>query len=228
MSTRHFSQNSHFVTFLDCSRFVIYSIKEVVNMRIKEIRLKRNLSQRELAASLKIAPNTLSQYENAKREPDLRTLELIADVLDVSVDQLLGRDDFMNYMPARLKEAMEDKGWDCKQFAQKLKGSEKSISLYLERKRKPSKNTLDLMALHLGVNPEWFYDFYAPKYEKPAPENGDGPSETAKRFMGLVDRLTTDQQQLLLTQLRAWTEQNQRQATAAPPSGEETHPESAL
>lgn len=126
-------------------------------MRIKEIRLERKLSQRELAASLKIAPNTLSQYENEKREPDLKTLEHIADVLKVSIDQLLGRDD-----------------------------------------------------------------------EKPAPENGDGPSENAKRFMDLVDKLTPDQQQLLLAQLQAWTEQNQRQAPVAPPSDEETPPESAL
>ena len=61
-------------------------------MRIKEIRLQRNISQKELAVTLGIAPNTLSQYENEKREPDIGTLELIADFFNVSVDCLLGRE----------------------------------------------------------------------------------------------------------------------------------------
>lgn len=157
LSIWYFAQTSHFVIPLDRSRFVIYSVSEVFNMRIKEIRLDRNLSQRELATALKIAPNTLSQYENEKREPDLKTLEHIADVLRVSVDCLLGRDD-----------------------------------------------------------------------ERPAPGTEDGPGESAKRFMELVDKLTPDQQQLLLAQLQAWTEQNRLRSPAAPQSDEETAPESDL
>lgn len=82
--------NSHYVTSLDFSRFVSYKYSEVVDMRIKEIRERQNIKQKTLAAIIKIAPNTLSQYETEKREPDLKTTKKIAEALNVSVDYLLG------------------------------------------------------------------------------------------------------------------------------------------
>ncbi|MBR4212127.1 MAG: helix-turn-helix transcriptional regulator, partial [Oscillibacter sp.] len=60
-------------------------------MRIKEARMARGLSQKDFAAIVNIAPNTLSQYETGKREPDLKTLSKLADYFGVSVDYLLGR-----------------------------------------------------------------------------------------------------------------------------------------
>ena len=62
-------------------------------MRIKEIRMQQGISQRHLAAAIGVAPNTLSQYENEKRIPDPRTIECIADFLNVSLDCLFGRDE---------------------------------------------------------------------------------------------------------------------------------------
>lgn len=91
MSTGQHAQISHFVILLDCSHYVIYIEVGVINVRIKEIRMRRDISQKELASALGIAPNTLSQYENGKREPDIKTLERIADFLNVTVDCLLGR-----------------------------------------------------------------------------------------------------------------------------------------
>lgn len=59
-------------------------------MRIKEIREQKGIKQKELAAAIGIAANTLSQYENEKREPDLVTIKKMAAALDVSIDALLG------------------------------------------------------------------------------------------------------------------------------------------
>ena len=53
--------------------------------------MARGLSQKDFAAIVNIAPNTLSQYETGKREPDLKTLSKLADYFGVSVDYLLGR-----------------------------------------------------------------------------------------------------------------------------------------
>lgn len=61
-------------------------------MRIKELREARGLLQKDLGRALDIAANTLSQYENGKREPDLETTQRIADFFGVSVDCLLGRE----------------------------------------------------------------------------------------------------------------------------------------
>lgn len=57
----------------------------------KELRLKGKFSQQELADKLGIAKSTVSMYENGNREPDLETLESIADFFNVDMDYLLGR-----------------------------------------------------------------------------------------------------------------------------------------
>lgn len=66
------------------------SVGEVVEVRIQEIRKSKGIKQKELAAKLGIAANTLSQYETGNREPDLETIKRIALILEVTVDELLG------------------------------------------------------------------------------------------------------------------------------------------
>ncbi len=95
-------QNSQFVIVLDYSQFVMYSVVEVVVMRIKEIREKKGILQKDLAARLGIANNTFSQYENGKREPDVETLKRIAEALGVSLDELVGVEGQKKEEPAAL------------------------------------------------------------------------------------------------------------------------------
>jgi transcriptional regulator with XRE-family HTH domain len=61
--------------------------------RLEKLRERNGLTQKELATKLGIARTTYSGYENGAREPDLVTLNKIADFFDVSVDYLLGRTD---------------------------------------------------------------------------------------------------------------------------------------
>lgn len=60
-------------------------------MRLKQLRKKRGISQLRLAMELGMSQNTVSRYENGEREADYRTLILIADYFNVSIDYLLGR-----------------------------------------------------------------------------------------------------------------------------------------
>lgn len=60
-------------------------------MRLKQLRKKRGISQLRLAMELGMSQNTVSRYENGEREADDRTLILIADYFNVSIDYLLGR-----------------------------------------------------------------------------------------------------------------------------------------
>ena len=64
--------------------------------KLKEWRIARGIQQKDLASTLGIGANTLSQYENGKREPDNNTLVQLADYFNVSVDYLLGRDEIKN------------------------------------------------------------------------------------------------------------------------------------
>lgn len=60
-----------------------------VGDRIRRILETKDLSQKEFAEILNIAPTTLSGYITNKREPDIGTLKNIALKLGVSLDFLL-------------------------------------------------------------------------------------------------------------------------------------------
>ena len=64
-------------------------------MRIKALRDNINMQQKELALELDIPSNTLSQYENGKREPNIDILRKISDFFHVTTDYLIGRTDFI-------------------------------------------------------------------------------------------------------------------------------------
>lgn len=59
--------------------------------RLRELRIRENLSQVELSKKLNISNVTLSQYENGVRKPDISTISEFADYFDVTTDYLLGR-----------------------------------------------------------------------------------------------------------------------------------------
>jgi transcriptional regulator with XRE-family HTH domain len=58
---------------------------------IKNLRMAKGLSQRELAKAFNIAPSTIAMYETGQRSPDTDTIKIIADYFNVSTDFLLGR-----------------------------------------------------------------------------------------------------------------------------------------
>ncbi len=60
-------------------------------MRLKELRKKHNLQQKDIAKYLQVAQSTYSYWEQEKFEPDTATLNKLAEYYGVSVDYLLGR-----------------------------------------------------------------------------------------------------------------------------------------
>lgn len=60
-------------------------------LRIAEARKAKGLTQKELAFLIKTAQNTVSQWENAKRDIPTDKLKKLADIFEVSTDWLLGR-----------------------------------------------------------------------------------------------------------------------------------------
>ena len=60
--------------------------------KLKYYREVTNRTQREMAELLKMTPNAYQMYEYGKREPRLNVLIQIADILNVSLDDLVGRD----------------------------------------------------------------------------------------------------------------------------------------
>lgn len=60
--------------------------------RLKELRMQKRVSQSDLGKRIGVSNASISQYESGTRFPDTQKLELLADVLGVSTDYLLGRD----------------------------------------------------------------------------------------------------------------------------------------
>lgn len=58
---------------------------------IKQLRAKKNISQKELADKLNVSRSTISMWETGASEPDFDNVSKIAEIFDVSVDYLLGR-----------------------------------------------------------------------------------------------------------------------------------------
>lgn len=60
-----------------------------VGSHIKELRKSHKLTQAEVAKRLNIPRSSYSNYENDKREPSLKILTQLADIFNVTIDDLL-------------------------------------------------------------------------------------------------------------------------------------------
>lgn len=65
----------------------------ILGDRLRKLRERKGLNQKELAARLKIPNQNVSNYERGFRQPDYETLQKLADYFEVSIDYLLGRTD---------------------------------------------------------------------------------------------------------------------------------------
>jgi transcriptional regulator with XRE-family HTH domain len=61
--------------------------------RLKQCRLAKGLTQKQMAGILKINERSYQNYEGGDRTPNLEGLIALADFFDVSLDYLVGRSD---------------------------------------------------------------------------------------------------------------------------------------
>ncbi len=78
-----------------------------VGRRIREWRLRRELSQAEVARRAGITQASLSNYENGKRDLPLSTLIGVAGALNVSIGELLDLPDMIVVRDSLLGRAVE-------------------------------------------------------------------------------------------------------------------------
>ena len=76
--------------------------------RIKELRKSNGLTLVELSQKVGIPNNTISQYENEKREPKEPTWQALANFFNVSVDYLKGYGYSKDYIYKQLDDAYKE------------------------------------------------------------------------------------------------------------------------
>ena len=62
--------------------------------KIKLYRENKNMTQVEIAESLGVKPATVSKYESGTLEPNIESLKKLAELFEVSIDELLKEDNF--------------------------------------------------------------------------------------------------------------------------------------
>ena len=67
-------------------------MKETFGQRFSRLRKNLGLKQDEIAEKVNISAQAVSKWENDLSAPDISTLPLLADILNVSLDELLGRE----------------------------------------------------------------------------------------------------------------------------------------
>ncbi|MCP1134380.1 helix-turn-helix domain-containing protein [Paenibacillus polysaccharolyticus] len=61
--------------------------------RLKKARMNKRLTQQEVANKIDVSNGAISGYERNYRDPDTETLKKLANLYEVSLDWLNGRDD---------------------------------------------------------------------------------------------------------------------------------------
>lgn len=65
------------------------------NDRLRSARIARCFTLQKVADSLGISLRSYQKYESGDREPDYQLLVCIADLFNVPIDWLLGRDEYL-------------------------------------------------------------------------------------------------------------------------------------
>ena len=63
--------------------------REEIGQRIRVMRKSRGMTQEDLARSIEQSPSSITMYETGRREPDLETLEALADVFNVTLGSII-------------------------------------------------------------------------------------------------------------------------------------------
>ena len=70
-------------------------------MKLKELRLSFNMKQAEVAKKIGCSPVVYSRYEREERQPDINILWKIADIYQVTLDEIVGRQNLLSKVDTR-------------------------------------------------------------------------------------------------------------------------------
>lgn len=94
---------------------------------LRKIRTEKGFLQKDIANAIGVSVQAYSLYERGMREPTVETIKKIADVLDVTADELLGIENTPTTIAAHFDgdEYTEDELEEIRQFAEFIKSKRK-------------------------------------------------------------------------------------------------------
>lgn len=79
-----------------------------IGERVREIRRKRGLSQKELAEAADVSQATIAQLETGRKDPSVKTLRKLSDALDIDIATLFVTGDVHVFDMPRLRKKYDD------------------------------------------------------------------------------------------------------------------------
>lgn len=143
-------------------------MKKLTNFpqKLREERKKRGYTQEEMAKLLAIGQSAYAKWENGRTEPTLDNIIKLANILDVTVDYLLGRSDNfsntivlsknnMKSLSKRLKELRLEKNQTQQQLADELGVNRVNVTRWEKGNTEPSFSKLIELSKLLNTTPNY-------------------------------------------------------------------------
>lgn len=141
----------------------------MIGERLKILRNSMGIKQSDLAEELNLSQQTISSYESDQRDPDVFSLQKIADYFAVSTDYLLGRDGNQIqkvFVPNSIdlirgemtyEEMADDIAAKLNNPFYKATITFKLLKNFSVGKVIPKLATINALSLYAGVSKEFFY-----------------------------------------------------------------------
>ena len=143
---------------------------EKFHEKLKMLRKKKGLTQKNLCNMLNISQGTYAKWENGRREPNFEKLSMLACIFDVSIDFLLSeyleiskesylnlKEEKKNLFSVRLKELRLQHGFTQAEIAKKLETSQGAYQKLESGAREPNYEKLEKIADFFGVSLDWLF-----------------------------------------------------------------------
>ena len=127
--------------------------------RIAQLRKEQNMTQQELANILEVSREAVSMWEIGLRQPNLDTLQKLADFFGCSVDYLLGRTSQCtsntNPIGRRIAQLRKKRNITQEELANILEVSREAVSMWEIGLRQPNLDTLQKLADFFGCSVDY-------------------------------------------------------------------------
>jgi transcriptional regulator with XRE-family HTH domain len=174
---------------------------EAIGKKIRELREAKGLTLSEAGRKAGLSAAHLSEVERGLTAASLKTLEKIAEVLDISPAVLLGKDE-CDPLGERLRRLRERVGMTQKELAEAVQVSHTLVGQIENGRMQPAVSTLSALATALGVSPCYFLI-----EESDVFRSGQAVDDAVTRsleypevrnFLAMVDELSAEERAQLL------------------------------
>lgn len=161
-----------------------------IGENIKKIRIEKGISRKSLSEDLNVSESTISRYENGKRKPSIETLNKIADVLGVTINDLVGSKKTLTQQ--LIEEAL--KALTIDELSKEINVPVKEIESMLNNKI-VSMGSWKKLLKYCGATPEQESEIFIKDMYINAIYNNDGSDKTLNKLKKMIfnETLTLDE-----------------------------------